>query len=453
MGSNTQIKTSKILLNFFLVSLALWVIDLIDKFAFGQTKGMAFGQFISPFVTLLSSAIFFVLALRGFAKAKAEMQTFFKQVRADIKGFFMAILLLAMILGAIFLVLGYEAIDIRPDSSLFVLLYKVFAYGLIHTFCVLAFFKHSKEIFTSVIANVFLYTGIFLTADYFIFNGSPAHLIMHFFYCTIFGFAVLSDKKGFAFGFVMFYYIAISCNLICNCNKYNFAGLTFVTSETAPRSLLVLGVSLFYVMVGLLMYFYRRASLFRTAQTSDLRYTGYLLKKTPQNELVLANSLALVRKNRKAIVPYRNKMAKTNDEHIRLTLPVNWSYYEVYDSNWNRLISGFSDLTKHSETRYAPKFFVGERWQVGDYYVKVITGNHLYVGILAVVANMKDFYELRNSYDFNNPPNKYAKTWHNFSDKTKHSLALLYNKNGDEVHMYYDTLPQLPYGRNNSPRV
>jgi hypothetical protein len=444
MGSNTQIKTSKILLNFFLVSLALWVIDLIDKFAFGQTKGMAFGQFISPFVTLLSSAIFFVLALRGFAKAKAEMQTFFKQVRADIKGFFMAILLLAMILGAIFFVLGYEAIDIRPDSSLFVLLYKVFAYGLIHTFCVLAFFKHSKEIFTSATANVCLYTGIFLTADYFIFNGSPAHLIMHFFYCTIFGFAVLSDKKGFAFGFVMFYYIAISCNLICNCNKYNFAGLTFVTSETAPRSLLVLGVSLFHIMMGLLIYFYRRATLFRIAQTADFRYTGYLLKKTPQNESVLVSSLDFVRKNRKAIAPYRNAIAKPQDEQIRLTLRANWSYYEVYDSNYNKLLAGFSDLMQQKGQSYSPRFFIGDRWHVGDYYVKVITGNNIYVGIVAIVANIKEFFELRNSYDFNSPPNKQGKTFKT-NEEFKIYLALLYSKNGDEVQMQYDILPRLPH--------
>jgi hypothetical protein len=53
MGSNTQIKTSKILLNFFLVSLALWVIDLIDKFAFGMMNAkntISFGLGVSLFL-------------------------------------------------------------------------------------------------------------------------------------------------------------------------------------------------------------------------------------------------------------------------------------------------------------------------------------------------------------------------------------------------------------------
>jgi len=408
---------------------------------FEQHEYMGFVLDISVYLSL--SLLFYAIVSGSWQKAVDNAKTDWASIVQDKKGARLAFIFITSLSLLIGFFLGTAAEKIEFSSRFPLIAVRVILYGIANYIGLKAFLRLTEQPLSNII-GVLVFAGVNSLMDYFL-GISTSVVVSNLLWCLVIGYSILAKSEGFAIVFASVFYVGVSCNLVCNCNRYNIAGFTFAT-EPATGLNETMGL-LFALLVGsmayLAHYFYEYAYAYSLPMKEVVEKTKFAYQRTWGGKpLVIAELLPLLKKNRENIKVWTDAVITHEDYAKSRTMSCNESYYGVHgfeNGKWHRFDDG---LLVHAETtsNREGRFRLNYRWPADRYLIKVIEKEKIYVGIFAVVKTLEKVQSYGKAYNFNAPPNVLSR-WTKAPLNFRCQCALLYDiSTGEEAYIRYDVI-------------
>jgi hypothetical protein len=393
---------------------------------------------------ILLSFLFYGLASGSMRNTLNNLKIDWLSIIQDKRGIKWALLFTASLSLLIALFLGNMSEIVSFSWSYLFIALRVIGYGVACYLSVKAFLRLTEQPLSNLF-GVLLFAILHAVMDYAL--GIPIHLcVVNLLWCIGVGYSILAKREGFSFTFATLFYVGVSCNLICNCNRYNIAGFTFVTEPATGlnETMGLLFGLLLLSMAFVAYYFYEYAYAYSLPMQEVVQKTKFAYQRTWGGKpLVIAELLPLLKKNRENIKIWTDAVISREDYEMSRRMSADESYYGIHgfqNGKWHRFEDGLLRHGEHATSNNDGRFRLNYNWRADRYLIKVIEKDKLYVGIFAIVNTLEEVQSYGKAYNFHAPPNVLSR-WTKAPLYFRGQCALLYDiSTGEEAYIRYDVI-------------
>ncbi len=409
---------------------------------FEQHEYMGFVLDISVYLSL--SLLFYAIVSGSWQKAVDNVKTDWANIVQDKKGARLAFIFITSLSLLIGFFLGTAAEKIEFSSRFPLIALRIILYGIANYIGLKAFLRLTAQPLSNII-GVLVFAVVNSLMGY-VLGVSIAIVVANLLWCVVIGYSILAKSEGFAIVFASVFYVGVSCNLVCNCNRYNIAGFTFVT-EPAKGLNETMGLLFALLVAGmayLAHYFYEYAYAYSLPMQEVVEKTKFAYQRTWGGKpLVIAELLPLLKKNRENIKIWTDAVISREDYEMSRRMSADESFYGIHgfqNGKWHRFDDGLLTHGEHATSNNDGRFRLNYNWRADRYLIKVIEKDKLYVGIFAIVNTLEEVQSYGKAYNFHAPPNVLSR-WTKAPLYFRGQCALLYDiSTGEEAYIRYDVI-------------